>query len=127
MVLWRISRHRDLRGIGGLKAAGRWHYAGDPIVYLAETPAAAGCWSGTVTSAWKPNARPWNPSQEALEWGVMTQTMTQTIGDLPFDLSKPLINMVGTTGFEPATSSVSTDSGDRNSLKTKRTDGSQIA
>lgn len=41
MVLWRISRHRDLSGIGGLKAAGRWHYAGHPIVYLAETPAAA--------------------------------------------------------------------------------------
>jgi RES domain-containing protein len=41
MVLWRISRHRDLRGIGGLKAAGRWHYAGHPIVYLAETPASA--------------------------------------------------------------------------------------
>src|SRR5215469_2262248 len=41
MVLWRISRHRDLRGIGGLKAAVRWHYAGRPIVYLAETPAAA--------------------------------------------------------------------------------------
>src|SRR5215472_2884791 len=41
MVLWRISRHRDLSGIGGLKAAGRWHYAGHPIVYLAETPASA--------------------------------------------------------------------------------------
>ena len=41
MVLWRISRHRDLRGIGGLKAAGRWHYAGRPIVYLAKTPASA--------------------------------------------------------------------------------------
>ena len=41
MVLWRISRHRDLRGIGGLKAAGRWHYAGHPIVYLAEIPASA--------------------------------------------------------------------------------------
>jgi RES domain-containing protein len=41
MVLWRISRHRDLKGIGGLKVAGRWHYAGHPIVYLAETPASA--------------------------------------------------------------------------------------
>jgi len=41
MVLWRISRHRDLSGTGGLKAAGRWHYAGHPIVYLAETPASA--------------------------------------------------------------------------------------
>jgi RES domain-containing protein len=41
MILWRISRHRDLRGVGGLKAAGRWHYAGYPIVYLGETPASA--------------------------------------------------------------------------------------
>jgi RES domain-containing protein len=41
MVLWRISRHRDLSGIGGLRAAGRWHYAGYLIVYLAETPASA--------------------------------------------------------------------------------------
>jgi RES domain-containing protein len=41
MVLWRISRHRDLSGAGGNTAAGRWHYAGRPIVYLAESPAAA--------------------------------------------------------------------------------------
>ena len=41
MILWRISRHRDLSETGGLRAAGRWHYAGHPIVYLAETPAAA--------------------------------------------------------------------------------------
>lgn len=41
MLLWRISRHRDLSGAGGLRAAGRWHYAGHPIVYLAETPASA--------------------------------------------------------------------------------------
>jgi len=39
MILWRISRHRDLSGAGGLKAPGRWHYAGQPVVYLAETPA----------------------------------------------------------------------------------------
>ncbi|MGH9489465.1 MAG: RES family NAD+ phosphorylase [Terriglobales bacterium] len=40
MILWRIGRHRDLTGAGGLRAAGRWHYAGHPIVYLAATPAA---------------------------------------------------------------------------------------
>ncbi len=40
MILWRISRHRDLSGAGGLKAAGHWHYAGHPVVYLAENPAA---------------------------------------------------------------------------------------
>jgi RES domain-containing protein len=41
MVLWRISRHRDLNGIGGLRAAGRWHYAGQPVAYLSENPASA--------------------------------------------------------------------------------------
>jgi RES domain-containing protein len=41
MVLWRISRHRDLSGIGGLKASGHWHYAGQPVVYLSESPASA--------------------------------------------------------------------------------------
>ena len=41
MALWRISRHRDLSGAGGLRAPGRWHERGLPIVYLAETPAGA--------------------------------------------------------------------------------------
>lgn len=41
MVLWRISRHRNLSGTGGLAGAGRWHHAGQPVVYMAETPAAA--------------------------------------------------------------------------------------
>jgi RES domain-containing protein len=41
VVLWRISRHADLSGVGGLRAAGRWHLAGQPIVYLSESPSAA--------------------------------------------------------------------------------------
>jgi RES domain-containing protein len=41
MTLWRISRHPDLKGAGGLKVSGRWHRAGQPVVYLAESPAAA--------------------------------------------------------------------------------------
>jgi RES domain-containing protein len=41
MILWRISRHRDLSGVGGLKASGRWHHAGHPIAYLASNPSAA--------------------------------------------------------------------------------------
>ena len=41
ITLWRISRHRNLSGIGGLRAPGRWHERGLPIVYLAETPAGA--------------------------------------------------------------------------------------
>jgi RES domain-containing protein len=41
MVFWRISRHRDLSGTGGLRAAGRWHYAGRAVVYLADSPASS--------------------------------------------------------------------------------------
>jgi RES domain-containing protein len=41
MVLWRISNYADLKGIGGLRASGRWHFAGRPVVYLAEHPAGA--------------------------------------------------------------------------------------
>lgn len=41
MVLWRISRHLDLSGIGGLRAGGRWHNPGQPVVYLSENPASA--------------------------------------------------------------------------------------
>jgi RES domain-containing protein len=40
-MLWRISEHADLNGIGGLYSAGRWNSRGRPIVYLAESPAAA--------------------------------------------------------------------------------------
>src|SRR5271169_1521804 len=41
MLLWRVSRRRDLSGAGGLHAPGRWHNRGAPIVYLAESPAGA--------------------------------------------------------------------------------------
>ncbi|MFZ0662311.1 MAG: RES family NAD+ phosphorylase [Acidobacteriaceae bacterium] len=41
MTFWRISRHKDLRGAGGLRADGRWHYSGQPILYLSESPSAA--------------------------------------------------------------------------------------
>lgn len=42
-VLWRISRHNDLEGLGGERSAGRWHTAakGKRIVYLSEHPALA--------------------------------------------------------------------------------------
>jgi RES domain-containing protein len=39
MFLWRISNHSALDGRGGLLAGARWHFAGQPVVYLAETPA----------------------------------------------------------------------------------------
>jgi RES domain-containing protein len=41
MVLWRVSKHLDLNGRGGIFFAGRWHHAGSPVVYLAESPAGA--------------------------------------------------------------------------------------
>jgi RES domain-containing protein len=41
MELWRISNYADLSGIGGLRATGRWHSRGRPIVYLADHPSSA--------------------------------------------------------------------------------------
>jgi RES domain-containing protein len=41
MILWRISRHLELNGRGGMSFAGRWHHAGVPVAYLAESPAGA--------------------------------------------------------------------------------------
>jgi RES domain-containing protein len=41
MVLWRIGPFVDLSGRGGLKYSARWHVAGRPVVYLAESPAGA--------------------------------------------------------------------------------------
>ncbi len=41
MLFWRISNYADLTGAGGMLASARWHTAGRPIVYLAETPAGA--------------------------------------------------------------------------------------
>jgi RES domain-containing protein len=43
VLLWRISNHADLSGLGGERADGRWHTAarGKRIVYLSEHPAVA--------------------------------------------------------------------------------------
>jgi len=41
MEIWRISNYADLSGIGGLRAAGRWHSQGRRIVYLADHPSSA--------------------------------------------------------------------------------------
>ncbi len=40
MVLWRISLYEDLSGVGGLRLNGRWHTAGNRVVYLGESPSA---------------------------------------------------------------------------------------
>jgi RES domain-containing protein len=50
-MLWRVSRHRELEGAGGLRAPGRWHERGMPVVYLAESPAGALLESCVHTSA----------------------------------------------------------------------------
>jgi RES domain-containing protein len=41
MELWRISNYADLSGVGGTRAAGRWHSQGNRIVYLADHPSSA--------------------------------------------------------------------------------------
>jgi RES domain-containing protein len=41
MFVWRISNYVDLGGAGGVRAEGRWHNAGAPIVYCALHPATA--------------------------------------------------------------------------------------
>jgi RES domain-containing protein len=41
MELWRVSNYSDLSGIGGLRAAGRWHSQGRRIVYLSDHPSSA--------------------------------------------------------------------------------------
>jgi len=41
VYLWRISNHVDLSGRGGLLASGRWHEAGNPVVYCADHPSTA--------------------------------------------------------------------------------------
>jgi RES domain-containing protein len=51
MLLWRVSRHRDLSGAGGLRAPARWHEQGSRVVYLADTPAGALLESCVRTSA----------------------------------------------------------------------------
>jgi RES domain-containing protein len=42
-LLWRISNHCDLEGLGGERADGRWHTAirGKRIIYFSENPALA--------------------------------------------------------------------------------------
>ena len=42
-LLWRISNHCDIQGMGGEKSDGRWHTAkrGKRIVYLSDHPAIA--------------------------------------------------------------------------------------
>lgn len=41
MILWRLSAHDRLDGVGGLYADGRWHRQGVRVIYTAESAAGA--------------------------------------------------------------------------------------
>jgi RES domain-containing protein len=41
VILWRLSNYSTLDGGGGLSASGRWHTAGQRVVYCAPNPATA--------------------------------------------------------------------------------------
>lgn len=41
MRFWRLSRYAALDGIGGLRARGRWHSRGRPVLYAGTSPAGA--------------------------------------------------------------------------------------
>ncbi len=87
MVLWRISRHRDLDGLGGLRAPGRWHERGLPVVYLAETAAGALLEVCVHTAA---NDVP--PNYTLLEVTVPAEITVETVraNSLPEDWSENL-------------------------------------
>ena len=41
MILWRISNHETLDGVGGLLVSARWHTKGHSVVYCTLNPATA--------------------------------------------------------------------------------------
>jgi RES domain-containing protein len=41
VILWRVSTHATLDGMGGMKSPARWHKIPRPIVYCAPNPATA--------------------------------------------------------------------------------------
>jgi RES domain-containing protein len=82
LLLWRVSRHRDLQGAGGLRAPGRWHERGLPIVYLAESPAGALLEACAHTSA---NDVPPEYTLLTIEVGDTVQVESVDLGLLPAD------------------------------------------
>jgi RES domain-containing protein len=87
MMLWRVSRHRDLRGAGGLRAPGRWHERGMPVVYLAESPAGALLEAWVHTSA---NDVPPNYTLLGVEADARVSLEHLDVGILPADWIKRL-------------------------------------
>jgi RES domain-containing protein len=81
-TLWRVSRHRDLAGTGGLRAPGRWHERGMPVVYLAESPAGALLEACIHTSA---NDVPPRYTLLTLEIGPRVATAHLKVTTLPDD------------------------------------------
>ena len=67
--------------MGGIRAPGRWHHAGQPVVYLAENPAAALLEVCVHTSA---NNAPPEFTLLKIE-APATQVQAIKIGDLPSD------------------------------------------
>ena len=102
MILWRISRHRDLSGAGGLKVPGRWHHAGHRVLYLAESPAAALLEVCAHTSA---NDIPPDFVLLKIE-GPSTNPRSISTADLPPDWSRrlDLTRDLGTRWLESAVS-----------------------
>lgn len=41
MILWRISTHATLDGLGGMNSPARWHRVAAPVVYCGPNPATA--------------------------------------------------------------------------------------
>ena len=81
-TLWRVSRHRDLKGTGGLRAPARWHERGLPVVYLAESPAGALLEACVHTSA---NDIPPRYTLLRLEAGARISTAHLNVRTLPED------------------------------------------
>lgn len=81
-TLWRVSGHRDLKGAGGLRAPGRWHQRGLPVVYLAESPAGALLEACVHTSA---NDVPPQYTLLTVEVGARVATSHLNVSTLPKD------------------------------------------
>ena len=87
MRLWRVSQHRELRGAGGLRAPGRWHERGVPVVYLAESPAGALLEACVHTSA---NDVPPNYTLLGVEADARVSLERLDVSTLPADWIKRL-------------------------------------
>jgi RES domain-containing protein len=84
VTLWRISNQSDLAGAGGMRAAGRWHSIGHPIVYLSEHPASCllEVLAHGLSIAEAPRPYQW------LEVTVDAGVTAESVGDLPDDWSQ---------------------------------------